>query len=160
MRGFRYLDVDAVAKLPVEAIVERVEDVLRTHRGDGPVEASALLGTVPKPRITVEGALDLYWTLAREKTFGKSAEHLRRWKNPRLKAVRNFVAVVGNKSIDAITRDDMLDFRQHWLDRIEAGEVTASSANKDIIHLGTVLKTVNSMKRPGLDLPLGELSFR
>jgi len=54
----------------------------------------------------------------------------------------------------------MLDFRQHWLDRIEAGEVTANSANKDLIHLGDLLKTVNRMKRLGLSLPLGELSFK
>ena len=54
----------------------------------------------------------------------------------------------------------MLDFRQYWLERIETGEVTANSANKDLIHLGEVLKTVNRMKRLGLDLPLGELSFR
>lgn len=53
----------------------------------------------------------------------------------------------GNKEIANITRDDMLDFRQHWLDRIEAGEVTANPANKDLIHLGDVLKTVNTMKR-------------
>ena len=33
------------------------------------------------------------------------------------KAVKNFVAVVGSKEIANITRDDMLDFRQHWLDR-------------------------------------------
>jgi hypothetical protein len=68
--------------------------------------------------------------------------------------------VVGNNPIDAITRDDMLDFRQFWLDRIESAEVTPNSANKDLIHLGDVLKTVNNMKRLGLDLPLGELSFR
>ena len=54
----------------------------------------------------------------------------------------------------------MLDFRQYWLDRIEAGEVTANSANKDLIHLGDVLKTVNTMKRLGLVLTLGELSFK
>ena len=36
---------------------------------------------------------------------------------PRKKAVKNFVAVVGSKEIANITRDDMLDFRQHWLDR-------------------------------------------
>ena len=80
--------------------------------------------------------------------------------SPRNKANKNFVAIVGDKEIANITRDDMLDFRQHWLDRIEAGEVTANSANKDLIHLGGVLKTVNTMKRLGLSLPLGELSFK
>jgi hypothetical protein len=74
--------------------------------------------------------------------------------------VKNFVAVVGDKDIAHLTRDDMLDFRQHWLDRIEAGEVTANSANKDLIHLGDVLKTLNRMKRLGLSLPLGDLSFK
>jgi integrase len=124
------------------------------------VEASALLGTVPAPSLTLEKALELYWGLAREKTLGKSEDQIRRWKNPRLKAVRTFVEIVGNKPVEAITRDDMLDFRQHWLERIEAGEVTPNSANKDLIHLGDVLKTVNTMKRLGLTLPLGELSFR
>ncbi len=58
-----------------------------------------------------------------------------------------FVAVVGDKEIANITRDDILDFRPHWLDRIETGEVTANSAKKDLIHLGDVLKTVKTMKR-------------
>jgi integrase len=160
IRGFRYLDIDTVAKLPVETLIERVEAVPQVEGGTDPVEASALLGTVSKPQITVEGALDLYWTLAREKTFGKSVDQLRRWKNPRLKAVRNFVDVVGNKNIDDITRDDMLDFRQFWLERIETSDVTPNSANKDLIHLTDILKTVNTMKRLGIDLPVGELSFR
>lgn len=160
VRGFRYLEVDAVAKLPVEAIIDRVEAVPDAGEGSDKVEASALLGTVRKPEITVEGALELYWTLAKEKTFGKSPDQLRRWRNPRLKAVRNFVSVVGNKEIGAITRDDMLDFRQFWLDRIETGDVTPNSANKDLIHLTDILKTVNTMKRLGIDLPIGELSFR
>ncbi|HMO06905.1 MAG TPA: integrase [Paracoccaceae bacterium] len=160
VRGFRYLDVGVVAKLPVADVLERVEAVPAPAGRPDPFEAAALLGTVPEPRVTVARALELYWGLAREKTFGKSADQLRRWENPRRKAVRNFIAVVGNRDLGGLTRDDMLDFRQHWLDRIEAGEVTANSANKDLIHLGDVLKTVNSMKRLGLSLPLGELSFR
>ncbi|WP_291201554.1 DUF6538 domain-containing protein [Hyphomonas sp.] len=160
IRGFRYLDVGLVARLPVDELVARVEAIGTRRTAPDPVEASALLGTVPVPSLTLEKALELYWGLAREKTFGKSEDQLRRWKNPRLKAVRNFVEIVGNKPIEAITRDDMLDFRQHWLERIEAGEVTPNSANKDLIHLGDVLKTVNTMKRLGLTLPLGELSFR
>ncbi len=160
VRGFRYLDAGAVAKLPIDEVVERVDAVAAPANQPDMVEAAALLGTVPEPRITVSKALDLYWTLAREKTLGKSEDQLRRWEAPRKKAVKNFVAVVGDKEIANITRDDMLDFRQHWLDRIEAGEVTANSANKDLIHLGDVLKTVNTMKRLGLSLPLGELSFK
>lgn len=75
---------------------------------------------------------------------------LRCWAAPRNKAIKNFVAVVGDKEIANITGDDMPDFRQHWLDRIEAGEVKANSAHKNLIHLGDVLKAVNTMKRLGL----------
>ena len=160
IRGFRYLGVGLVSRLPVDELVARVEAIGARRAAPDIVEASALLGTVPAPSLTLEKALELYWGLAREKTLGKSEDQLRRWKNPRVKAVRNFVEIVGNKPVEAITRDDMLDFRQHWLERIEAGEVTPSSANKDLIHLGDVLKTVNTMKRLGLTLPLGELSFR
>jgi integrase len=160
IRGFRYLDVGLVSRLPVDELVARVEAISGRRAAPDLVEASALLGSVPAPSLTLEKALELYWGLARDKTLGKSEDQIRRWKNPRLKAVRNFVEIVGNKPIEAITRDDMLDFRQHWLERIEAGEVTPNSANKDLIHLGDVLKTVNTMKRLGLTLPLGELSFR
>lgn len=57
---------------------------------------------------------------------------------PREKAVKNFVAVVCDKEIANITRDNLLDFCTLWLDRIDAGEVSANSANKDLIHLGDV----------------------
>lgn len=160
VRGFRYLDIGRVAKLPVEALVERVEAVSAPGGEADLREASALLGTVPEPALTLTKALDEYWTLARDKMLGKSADQARRWKNPRLKAVRNFVEVIGDKPIDQITRDDMLDFRQWWLERIESGEVGPNSGNKDLIHLGGILRTVNKMKRLGIDLPLGELSFK
>lgn len=160
VRGFRYLDVGRVAKLPLDALVDRVEAVSAPAGLPDQIEGAALLGTVPEPTLTVSAALDAYWKLARDKTLGKSEDQVRRWRNPRLKAVRNFVEVVGDKPVDQISRDDMLDFRQYWLERIEGGEVTPNSANKDLIHLADILKTVNRMKRLGLDLPLGELSFK
>ena len=160
VRGHRYLDAGAVAQLPTERLVERVEAVAAPAGAPDRSETAALMGTVPAPGITVTRALALYWELAREKTLGKSADQLRRWKNPRIKAVGNFVSIVGDKPLEEITRDDMLEFRQHWLERIETGEVTANSANKDLIHFGEVLRTVDRMKRLDLDLPLGELSFR
>ena len=160
VRGFRYLDVDRVKRLPVNALVERVEAIDAPGGTPNKAEATALLGTVQEPAMTIGNALELYWGLARDKTLGKSEDQLRRWRNPRIKAVRNLIDVIGDKPIDQITRDDMLDFRQYWLERIETEGLTANSANKDLIHLGDILKTINRMKRLGLDLPLGELSFR
>ena len=160
VRGFRYLPADAVAKLPIAEVLERVEAVPIQNGAPDRIEAAALLGGVAAEAITVERALELYWTLAADKALGKSADQLRRWRNPRIKAVRNFIAVVGNKAIADITGDDMLSFRQMWMDRIEADEVTPNAANKDLIHLGDVLKTVNRMKRLGLVLPLSDLSIK
>ncbi|HEU0223403.1 MAG TPA: integrase, partial [Paracoccaceae bacterium] len=160
IRGHRNLTVDRVARLPVAEIVERIETIAAPAGVPDRIEAAALLGRAQEPPITVTKALELYWTLAGEKTLGKSEDQLRRWRNPRIKAISNFVRVVGNKPISEISRDDMLDFRQYWLERIAQGEVTAGSANKDLIHLGDVLKTVSKMKRLGLTFPLGKLSFK
>jgi integrase len=162
-RGFRYLRADQVARLPVEDLRDRFAAVPGfKNKADSPdvLEAAALLGSAQEPALTVSKALNLYWTLAKDKTLGKSEDQLRRWKNPRMKSVKNFVAVVGDKAIKDITGDDMLDFRNWWMERLEEEDLTPNSANKDLIHFGDVLKTVNKMKRLGLVLPLTDLAFK
>ncbi|WP_417589131.1 tyrosine-type recombinase/integrase [Pararhodobacter oceanensis] len=162
-RGFRYLPAKKVAELPLEELRDRFAAVsgFKGHP-DAPdmIDAAALLGGAKEPPITVSKGLELYWTLARDKTRGKSDDQLRRWKNPRIKAVKNFIAVVGDKPIPDITGDDMLDFRGWWMERLESEGLTPNSANKDLIYLGTILRTVNSMKRLGLALPLTDLAFK
>ena len=159
-RGFRYLPAKKVASLPTDLVLDRIEAV-RTIAGDpDKLDAAAILGGAQEPKLTVQRALELYWTLAKDKTFGKSDDQLRRWKNPRNKAVRNFIDVVGDKPIKDITGDDMLDFRQWWVERVENEGLTANSANKDLVHLSDVLRTVNKMKRLGLVLPLSDLALQ
>ena len=155
VKGFRYLPTREVLDLKTEDILARVEASADAQ------DAAALLGTVGKPKIRVSKALEMYWDLAKDKTLQKSSDQIRRWKNPRIKAIKNFVRVCGDKPIDEITRDDMLDFRDWWLDRLESKTHTAGSANKDLGHLSGVLKLVNSKKRLGLALSplLSELSF-
>ncbi|MGH1455115.1 MAG: tyrosine-type recombinase/integrase [Paracoccaceae bacterium] len=159
-RGFRYMPVAKVAKLPTEQLLARL-DAVSSRKGEPDMkEAAALLGGAKEPPITVTRALELYWDLAREKTLGKSDDQLRKWKNPRKKAIKAFVNVVGDKAISDISGDDMLDFRDWWMDRIENEGLSANSANKDLIHFGDVLRTVNKMKRLNLVLPLSDLSFK
>ena len=152
-RGFRYKTVDAVSQLPVTDLLKRVEAVT------SPKDAPALLGTVDVPHVRLSEALEMYWGFTKDKLRQKSPDQIRRWKNPRKKAVRNFIDLLGDKKIHNITRDDMLDFREWWYDRIEGEELTANSGNKDFTHLGQVLRVVNEKKRYNIDLPLGGLSF-
>jgi len=158
-RGFRYMRADQVAKAPLGELLERFDTIGGPDNEPNLIDAAAVLGGATEPAITVSRALEIYWELAADKTLGKSEDQLRRWKNPRIKAVKNFIDVVGDKSINEISGDDMLDFRQWWFERMEAGGLTANSANKDLGHLGSVLKIVNKMKRLGLVLPLSDLAF-
>ena len=162
-RGFTYLPLAQVATLPIGELVERVEAVAaHTPKGEpvDRVEAAAVLGGAVAPAITLTGGLDDYWKLTRDQIAGKSEDQLRRWRNPRIKAVKNLVAVVGDKPIADLSGDDMLDFRTWWVERIEAEDLTPNSANKDLVHIGSVLRTVNKMKRLGLVLPLSDLALK
>ncbi len=160
VRGFRYLDAVRVANLPSEEFLKRYEAVPLRDGAPDRFESAAVLGGVQANGITVTKALEQYWTLAADKTLGKSEDQEQRWRNPRRKAINNFVAVAGDKLIFDITPDDLLDFREWWLHRIEGEGLSTNAANKDLIHLGDVLKTVNRMKRLKLDLPLSGLSFK
>jgi integrase len=139
---------------------DRIKAVPTVHGIPDRIEAAAVLGGGKGNDLTIGAALDAYWMLAADKTIGKSDDQLRRWKNPRIKAIKNLIGVIGDKPIANISADDMLDFRQWWLERMQSDGLTANVANKDLIHIGDVLKTVNKMKRLGLDLPLSGLSFK
>lgn len=158
-RGFRYINAEQVARLPKNELLQRLEAVAGPDDKPDPRDAAALLGGAEEPAITVSRALDLYWKLAADKTLGKNLDQIRRWKNPRIKAISAFIGVIGDKPIHEISGDDMLDFRHFLFERMEAGEITANSANKDLGHFGSVLKLINGMKRLGLVLPLTGLKF-
>ncbi len=128
VRGFRYLPAASVADLPREDLFARIKATTQRKDEPDPREAAAVLGGTPEPPITVSRALELYWGLAADKTIGKSEDQLRRWQNPRKKAVRNFISVVGDKALADITGDDMLDFRGCRLEKMEADGLTANSA--------------------------------
>ena len=159
--GMRYLPVNKVADLPLESLLERIETIpLTAKQKPDRIAAAAVLGTVSQPDITLSRALEMFWQLARDRTQGKSDDQIRRWKNPRIKAMRNLIANVGDKPLHKLERQDMLDFRDWWLDKMTDEGLTPNSANKDLTHIGDILKTVNSKKRLDLALPLGDLTIK
>ena len=158
--GLTYKPIRDVEELPLAELLARVE-VLRRRDGSVNVAAApAVLGTVETPSMTVSQALEEYWKLTPDRILGKSDDQKRRWENPRKKAVRNFVEVVGDLPLAQLKRSDFLDFRSWWLDRIAEQELTPNSANKDLIHLADVLRTVSALKGFEFDLPLQKLTLK
>lgn len=158
--GLSYKPIRDVEQLPLEELLARVEVLQRRDGRVDTVVAPAILGSVDVPSLTVSEALEEYWRLTPDRTRGKSDDQKRRWRNPRKKAIRNFIDVVGNLALAKLKRTDFLDFRSWWLERITEEGLTPNSANKDLIHLADVLKTVNELKGYGFDLPLQKLTLQ
>lgn len=161
-RGFEYAQADQIAAGPLDNIVLRLEALLRP---DGaPVEdklvAAAILGGEAAPDPSLTAIFAEYEALVSDQHAGKSADQVRKWRNPRAKAVNNFVEVVGDVPLSQIGRGRALEFRAWWQDRINSGEVKPQSANKDFIHLGGIIKTWCGLR--GLDEinPFSGLNFR
>jgi len=80
--------------------------------------------------------------------------------DPRIKAVDNFVSVVGDKELRKITREDAKKFRDWWNARIDKEGLTANSANKDFTHVAHTLNTVDDALGLNLTLPLKGLTIK
>ena len=96
-KELRYIPLDELLFAPTAEILARVSKINLVGGRPDAAEASAILGTEERPSIMLADALELYWPMAKDNTRGKSADQMRRWVNPRKKAMRNFIMVVGDK---------------------------------------------------------------
>lgn len=151
--GVAYRPAVELAAGDVGDLVRRVELLLsRQLTGSRPAVA-AVLGGADKPALAMSGLFAAYEEHARDRMRGKSDDQERKWKNPRRRAVANFLAVIGDKPISAVSRDDGLDFRAWWLDRVEHEDMDPGSANKDLGHLAKMFGALNDAWRLGLQNP-------
>lgn len=148
LMGFNYQPMSIIAKLPDHELVERV--LALENATEKQVEA--VLGRKLESRTTIKQALDKYWDLSKDRIINKTDNQYRKWKNPRIKAVENFISLVGNKEVGAITKDNILSYRDWWIERIQTENKNPSSANKDFIHLKDVLRTIVEYERIELDI--------
>lgn len=102
--------------------------------------------------ITLDDALMRFWDYSKDRVMNKSPNQTRKWRLPRKRAIKNFIKCVGNKSLTEINRDDTLKFRDWWINRIEEESLVTNSANKDIIHVKTIIETVSDNLKLGLDI--------
>jgi integrase len=146
--GFTYRPVQAVAALPMEELIGRV----LAAKNALPIQVEALLGGKEGPLLPLSKVLERFWGLAKDKIVGKTHDQVRKWRNPRIRVMHRFVRLVGDKELKDIGRDDIVAFRDWWLDRIRTEDRNTQSANKEFIHLKAILETVSEHDKVGLDI--------
>ena len=101
---------------------------------------SAELGGVERPVAKISDLVKQYENASRSRLSGKSDDQRRRWRNPFKRAVKELLKVVPDKPAAEITRQDALALEAIYLDRVAEGEILASTANKSLGFLRTLLK--------------------
>jgi integrase len=154
--GFRYVPADDLAaRGGLEDLLQRLHAVKGVSGAGTPVlkAVKGLLGTAGRPRITLQASLDAYFESSADRLVGKSDDFIRKWRNPRKRAMANFLAAVGDRKLDEVSRRDILDFRAWWLKRVAEEGHNTGTANKDFVHLKDVLRVLARENEVELDIP-------
>lgn len=142
-----------------DEVLARLEMLVQRGEVESEETVSALLGGEKRPVLRMSELFGEYAEI-QEATLKKMSEKQRhRWGLPKKRAIQNFIDVVGDKSLEGISRDDALTFRRWWADRIAAGEVEIATANKDFGHLGKMLNTVDMLHHLHLQPVFAKLRF-
>ncbi len=150
--GFTYKTSQHIAESELSEIVSR-SLTLKNQESRNEVNTSALLGSEEKQSLPLTKALEDYFEFQIPNLKNKSDDQIRKWKNPRIKAVQNFVRENSDLSVEDITRDHISVLRQWWESRtLGKGGLNPATANKDFMHLRTLLSFVDDHYRYNLDV--------
>ena len=139
--GFVYLPTNHISSLTIIELLERVLTAKPFIHDE--IKVKALLGQ-EETIVTLSEALERFWDYSKPKLLNKNKDQQRKWKNPRIKAVNNFINQVGDKNLTEITNLDMVKLRDWWISRMESENIKSDTVNKDFTHLKGVIETVST----------------
>lgn len=138
--GYSYIPAFKIPEFPIEEIVSRL--MATNQYLDKENLAKAVIGSTDAPEIKLAEALELYWEYSKPLIVNKNPNQLRKWRNPKIKALKNLIAQIGDITISELTNKKLLKLRDWWLERITQEGIRASSANKDFTHIKSIIETV------------------
>ena len=100
-----------------------------------------LLGGVKLPGVTLSKAREEFFSYEEGNIGTLSRDQLRKWKNPRKKAIKNLIKVIGDKCLNDIQRKDILSFREWWANRINKDGLSTNSANREFGFAKRIIET-------------------
>jgi integrase len=161
--GFSYRPADELALRPIDDIVRRVAAIMDTRT---PIALeTAVLGGEKIPKIRVSEAFKIYCDeIVADEISGKSPAQRKQWEKVKRRAIDSFIAVVEDKAMTDITRDDGRAFHKHWLSKVapKAGgpRKSASMGNRMIGNMRVLYDAYFAhLDEPDRQNPFNGLSF-
>jgi integrase len=149
--GFPYLTMDQIISAGSSELVSRLNTIQPVVSSEQE-KVAAVLGKHNSTAPTIRETLNRFCDYYRADMTNKSAHQIKKWKNPRLKAVDNLISLYSDMPIDKVTRDHILGLREWWFGRIENEGLSPSSANKDFSHLRSLFAFARDDQKLDIDI--------
>tara|TARA_R100000687_G_scaffold56406_1_gene45148 strand:- start:772 stop:2064 length:1293 start_codon:yes stop_codon:yes gene_type:complete len=159
-RGFSYLPVSQVAKLPDDELLARLGAVPETGGRVDPDELAALMGTVESPSLMMSEVWEEFYRLTANRRLHKSRDQVRKWESPFKRALNRWLDVNGDSAVDGLNHDDFISFRSFWIEKIDLEDRSNNTANKDFDKLTNALYTVIDGLGLKIELPIPKRNWR
>ncbi len=150
LMGFSYFLARDLAQMPISEIVNRYDSGANKH--DAPKTIEALYGGVEQPKILLNQFWAKFWEYSKNKRLDKSEYQIRKWRNPRERALKNFIRCVGNKAGSELTREDMLRYQEWQIERLDKGKAVSNTVNKEIFFVKNIIESVSDNLKLKLDI--------
>lgn len=149
--GFTYQPISALATTaPIEDTFDRLLEIRdRSGRDEVPKakDVEALLGSAPEPVAKLPKVTEAFRIYVDEIAFDeqkdKSAKQQYSWEKTKKTSVKYFTDVIGDVSMDEITREMALSYRSWWIERMIPGDgdtkpASPNTANRHIGNMRTL----------------------
>jgi hypothetical protein len=148
--GLDYLPAATVSERPIGEILTRVE-MLENHQVEQAPLRRVALGGYQKPKIMLSELFSEYELTQRSSLSKMSPDQVRKWTSAKKRAVEILIERTGDKGLHELTRDDALSYADWWEDRVIIEGLDAGTANKNISHIGGMIRAVNKRHDLRLD---------
>jgi integrase len=149
--GLDYQTPAATAMAPIEDVLARIELLMINGMMNTAPLRKAALGGVEKPPIMLSSLFTEYEQTQRIGLSKMSPDQVRKWTSAKKRAVEILIEQKGDKPLHQLSRDDALSYADWWEDRVLTEGIGAGTANKNISHIGGMIRAVNKRLKLGLD---------
>lgn len=149
--GLDYLTPVEAAQRKIEEVLVRIETLKVGDRKTDVAVVDAVLGAVDKPRVMLSDLFTEYEKTQQTPLSKMSPNQKRKWTNAKKRAVEILIEQRGDKALQDITRADAVAYADFWEARTIAEGISPNSANKNISHIGGMIRAVDKRLKLGLD---------